>query len=98
MIVGSDVPGITPDHIDNGFRALGVSDAVMGPAPDGGYWLIGLRRHPRVLRPFADVRWSTQFAMDDTKYNLKGNYISIIQLLRDVDDHVDWRLWRRGEL
>ena len=44
VIIGSDVPGIRPHHIATAFRALGGSDAVLGPAIDGGYWLIGLKR------------------------------------------------------
>ena len=43
-IIGADIPGITPAHVARAFAALGAHDAVIGPAPDGGYWLIGLRR------------------------------------------------------
>ena len=44
VIVGSDIPGIKQAHIARAFRLLGSHDAVFGPADDGGYWLIGLRR------------------------------------------------------
>jgi len=44
LIIGADIPGINPDHIEAAFRALGRHDAVFGPAPDGGYWLVGLKR------------------------------------------------------
>ncbi len=53
LIVGTDVPGITPAHIAQAFRLLGRHDAVFGPAADGGYWLVGLKRRPRVLPIFA---------------------------------------------
>ena len=46
IIVGSDVPAIRPHHIVATFKALGRHDAVFGPAADGGYWLVGLRRRP----------------------------------------------------
>ena len=59
VIVGTDVPLIARAHIQAAFRLLGRHDAVFGPATDGGYWLVGLRRRPRVLRPFHGVRWST---------------------------------------
>ena len=44
VLVGSDIPGLTPDAIARAFLALGRHDAVFGPAMDGGYWLVGLRR------------------------------------------------------
>ena len=40
-IVGGDIPGLGPAHIDRAFGLLGTHDAVFGPAPDGGYWLVG---------------------------------------------------------
>jgi len=40
LIIGGDIPGITPALIESAFKALGNHDAVFGPAPDGGYWLI----------------------------------------------------------
>jgi len=56
-IVGADIPGITATHIASAFGALGANDAVFGPAPDGGYWLIGLKRvRPIPPRLFANVR------------------------------------------
>ena len=39
-----------PEHIADAFKLLGRADAVFGQAPDGGYWLIGLKRSPRVLQ------------------------------------------------
>jgi uncharacterized protein len=57
IIVGSDIPGIKASDIAKAFRLLGDADAVFGWAPDGGYWLLGLRRAPRLLAPFA---WQPQ--------------------------------------
>ena len=91
LIVGTDVPGIRPAHIAEAFRLLGRHDAVFGPATDGGYWLIGLRRRPRVLRPFAKVRWSSPHALADTLANLAGCKVAFIATLRDVDDADDLR-------
>ena len=92
LIVGTDVPGIRPAHIAEAFRLLGRHDAVFGPATDGGYWLVGLRRHPRVLRPFANVRWSSPHALVDTLANLKGRAVAFVATLRDVDSASDLRL------
>ena len=86
LIVGTDVPGIAPGHIAKAFHLLGRHDAVLGPATDGGYWLVGLRRRPRVLRPFAAVRWSSAHALADTLANLGGHTVAFVATLGDVDD------------
>lgn len=86
VIVGSDIPDIRPAHIAAAFRALGDHDAVFGPAEDGGYWLVGLRRRPRFLDPFAGVRWSTPRALADTLANLKGRPVALLDTLDDIDD------------
>lgn len=89
-VIGADVPGIRRHHIAEAFRTLGAHDAVFGPAPDGGYWLIGLK-HPRRQPPklFKDVRWSSEHALADTKATMPGYRIAEIATLRDVDDVTD---------
>src|SRR5699024_5098145 len=42
-VIGGDIPGVRCRYIAHAFKALGAHDAVFGPAPDGGYWLIGVR-------------------------------------------------------
>ncbi len=91
IIVGTDIPAIEPSHIAAAFRALGRGDAVLGPTPDGGYWLVGLKRSPRILRPFAGVRWSSAHALADTAANLAGQKVGRAARLADVDDAGDWR-------
>lgn len=85
VIIGSDIPGINARHIRAAFQALGNHDAVLGPAPDGGYWLIGLKRFPRILRPFENVRWSGPDARSDTTRNLRGNRVALLTELADID-------------
>jgi rSAM/selenodomain-associated transferase 1 len=91
IIVGSDIPAIRPEHIAEAFRLLGQVDAVLGPALDGGYWLVGLKTRPRLLRPFAGVRWSTPYALADTVANLDGKRVAFAAMLSDVDDAQDLR-------
>ena len=91
IIVGTDIPGIRAQHIADAFQILGRHDAVFGPAGDGGYWLVGLRRRPKVLDIFKGVRWSTQFALEDTVANLEGMSVGFAASLRDVDDGADYR-------
>jgi rSAM/selenodomain-associated transferase 1 len=97
VIVGSDIPDITPRHIDAAFRALGRHDAVFGPADDGGYWLVGLRRRPFQPDLFKGVRWSTRHALADTLANLGGRYdYALLETLTDIDDAESLERWREG--
>src|SRR5262245_2705552 len=91
VIVGTDVPGMSPGHIAEAFRLLGRHDAVFGPATDGGYWLVGLKRRPRLPRPFANVRWSSPHALADTLANLAGCKVASVATLSDIDDAGDLR-------
>ena len=86
VIVGSDIPAVKRAHIARAFRLLGDHDAVFGPAEDGGYWLVGLRRSPRLVDPFTGVRWSSPHALADTRANLAGLRIGMVETLADVDD------------
>lgn len=90
LIIGADIPGIRPHHIEAAFRALGAFDAVFGPAADGGYWLIGLnRRQPLRRKTFDGVRWSTRHALADTLQRLPSHRIAFVDTLQDVDTGAD---------
>jgi len=89
-IVGTDVPDITRADVVAAFRLLGRHDAVLGPAADGGYWLIGMRRRPHVLQPFGGVRWSSPQALADTLANLRGRSVAYVATLSDVDTPADF--------
>ncbi len=89
VMVGSDIPGIRRDHIAAAFRALGANDWVFGPAADGGYWLVGARRRPRIVTPFDGVRWSSATTLADTLANLTGYDVGFVETLRDVDTAAD---------
>lgn len=86
VVIGSDAPQILRADIAGAFRQLGGSDAVFGPATDGGYWLVGLSHRGRLRPPFCRVRWSTSHALADTIANLKGGTVRMLRVLEDVDD------------
>lgn len=94
IIVGTDIPAIRPLHIARAFSRLAGSDAVLGPTPDGGYWLVGLRRAPRIRTAFGNVRWSSPHALADTHANLAGARVAFADTLCDVDTADDWRAAR----
>lgn len=93
VLIGADIPGITAGDIRAAFRALRGADAVIGPAPDGGYWLIGMSGR-RPGRPFAGVRWSSPEARADTERNFAGRRLARLRLLADVDDAAALAAWR----
>ncbi len=89
-IIGGDIPGIRRAHVARAFRALGTHDAAFGPAPDGGYWLIGLKRTRAVPAGFLQgVRWSGANALADSMAFLPGARIALLDTLRDVDTAAD---------
>jgi len=98
VVIGADVPDVRPRHVARAFDRLGRDDAVLGPADDGGYWLIGLKRRPAVRAPFDGVRWGGPHALADTAANLEraGLRIGYLDTLSDVDTAADLRpgMWR----
>lgn len=89
-IIGGDIPGILPIHISRAFAALGNHDAVFGPAPDGGYWLVGLRHPAHAQAGFLEnVRWSSEHALADSMASLSSARIALTDTLTDVDTAAD---------
>jgi len=87
VLVGTDIPALAPEHIAEAFRLLGRRDLVFGPAADGGFWLVGARRSPRLPLLFGHVRWSSPHALDDVLANLPpGVSAGLTARLEDVDD------------
>ena len=95
VVIGSDIPGVQPAHIADALRQVTGSNLVLGPAPDGGYWLIARGAGARPFKPdvFDNVRWSTASAMDDT-VAAWGGPVGFAPQLADVDTIADYRQWR----
>lgn len=90
VVVGTDVPGIKVDHIRKAFKALGNHDVVFGPAQDGGFWLVGHKRHPIMVDPYRkSVRWSHAETLNDCLKNLKRHKVGFVDRLSDVDNQAD---------
>ncbi len=97
VIIGSDTPDIDRADIAAACEALRGRHAVVGPATDGGYWLIGLRRFPRGPAPFSGVRWSSPETLSDTLEALAGWRTARLRTLSDVDDGAALARWRAGQ-
>jgi rSAM/selenodomain-associated transferase 1 len=99
VLVGTDIPALGAQHIAEAFRLLGRREIVFGPAADGGFWLVGARRSPRLPPLFRQVRWSSPHTLEDALANLpRGVSAGIAAPLEDVDDGEAYRrlMPRRG--
>jgi rSAM/selenodomain-associated transferase 1 len=90
VLIGCDIPDAGPADVREAFRALGRAQAAFGPAADGGYWLVAMSPR-RPARPFASVRWSTEYALGDTLLNFAGRRVAVLRTLHDVDTAADLR-------
>ena len=89
-IIGADIPEISRRHIWKAFTSLGPHEAVFGPAPDGGSWLIGLKRsRPSPKAMFDNVRWSTPHALQDSLTSMSDLRVAHVDMLRDIDSAND---------
>jgi rSAM/selenodomain-associated transferase 1 len=90
VVIGTDCPEITPDYLNRAFSALenGV-DAVIGPALDGGYVLLGLRSFTPSL--FDNIQWGTDQVLSATQHNLRmlNWQWDELDMLRDIDTPED---------
>jgi rSAM/selenodomain-associated transferase 1 len=90
-IIGSDCPAVRVEDIRESWSGLQTHDVVLGPATDGGYWLIGLRQ----LQPnlFRGVHWSTENVFAETIQRVQhaGLSVQLLRELADVDTDRDWR-------
>lgn len=91
LLIGGDIPGIRPRTIADAFRALSRAGIVHGPAADGGFWLVGLKRGgapaPRAL--FGGCRWSSPHALADSEASAAPLRLARAATLRDVDRAAD---------
>lgn len=93
LLVGSDIPGLRPRHIARAFRRLRAARAVFGPAEDGGFWLVGVRRRTRLFA--GPVRWSHPETLADALAQLPFPAASADRLA-DIDDGAAWAAYTRA--
>jgi uncharacterized protein len=95
VLVGTDVPGLSAQLVERAFRKLKSCDVVLGPANDGGYYLIGLKRPHKGL--FVGVPWSTSGVLQRTLEIARELGLSTVLLdwLNDVDRPEDLAMGER---
>ncbi|MBA3664680.1 MAG: TIGR04282 family arsenosugar biosynthesis glycosyltransferase [Bacteroidetes bacterium] len=89
LIIGSDCPDLNQEHIEKAFQHLNESEVVLGPAKDGGYYLLGMNQFYPEL--FSNKRWSTEHVMKDTLADISRLNLSVRLLpeLTDIDEEKD---------
>lgn len=92
LVIGSDVPGVPAAALRQARDALRFADAVIGPAEDGGFYLVGCRR-PALSGLFRGVEWSTDRARKQTETCLRSLGLSVVQVAPwfDIDRAEDLR-------
>jgi len=90
VIIGSDCPWLSDAEIEQAWNELETHDLVLGPARDGGYWLVGLREPKPAV--FDGISWSTETVLEQTLERARGQSLRFLLLreLRDVDTLEDW--------
>jgi rSAM/selenodomain-associated transferase 1 len=91
IVIGTDCVEVSEETISQALYALEAMDLVLGPAEDGGYYLLGLKKPEPDI--FHDISWSTELVLDQTlrKAEEKGLKFQLLKTLRDVDTVSDLR-------
>lgn len=94
VTIGTDCPGLDANKLLQAFQLLHTHDLVLGPATDGGYYLIGLRRFVPEL--FTGIAWSTEQVLPQTIAIAErlGLSIGYLEALTDIDRPEDLPLWQ----
>ena len=90
VLIGTDCPSLEGIHLAQAFEALDQSDLVLGPAQDGGYYMIGMKRRADFL--FEGITWSTELVLSQTLALAaeQGLQTSLLPVLEDIDTLEDW--------
>jgi len=90
IIIGSDCMQINSAIVKEAFAGLEQKDTVIGPAKDGGYYLLGMKINLPFL--FENIAWSTDTVFNDTVFSMKQHNLStaLLPVLTDVDTEADW--------
>lgn len=83
VLIGSDMYDLKPHHIEEAFEKLATHDVVLGPAQDGGYYLLGLTQI--VPKIFQNKSWGTSTVREETLQDLEKVTVHLLEELNDVD-------------
>ena len=87
LIVGSDVPNIKTEHLNLALESLNDHDTVIGPAHDGGYYLLGMKKFNSKL--FLNKNWGNSTVLKDSLNDLINEKVFLLETLNDIDIYED---------
>ena len=87
MIIGSDLYDLTSENIENAFLQLDNNEVVLGPAEDGGYYLLGMNTLQEKV--FRKKNWGTETVRKDTLSDLKDKKVKLLEFKNDIDVYED---------
>ena len=87
IIIGSDLYDLTTENIENAFDKLNTNDVVIGPAEDGGYYLLGMKSLQENI--FKNKNWGTETVRKDTLSDLKDKKVKLLAFKNDIDVYED---------
>ena len=98
IFIGTDVPDLCENDIISAISYLTRNEIVIGPAVDGGYWLIGFSKNilcPVISWPFAGIRWGSSSVLKETlrKAKTEGIKYKLIRKKSDIDKLSDLEFW-----
>lgn len=89
IIIGSDLHDLSQNDLEMAFEALENHDAVIGPATDGGYYLLGMNN--MIPEVFENKDWGTETVFEATMKELKTHKVAVLEARNDVDRYEDIR-------
>ena len=87
VLIGSDLPELTREDLKQAFEALDTNEYVLGPATDGGYYLIGMKSLNSKL--FRQITWGSSTVLRQTIEKIKNKPLSLLEKRRDLDTYED---------
>lgn len=87
MIIGSDLYDLSAKNIEKAFAELDSNDVVIGPAEDGGYYLLGMNTMQENV--FKNKEWGTETVRKDTLTDLKDKKVKLLEFKNDIDIYED---------
>jgi len=87
VIVGTDIFDLNEHHFNEAFKALNTNDVVLGPAEDGGYYLLGMKTLHRSV--FHHKEWGSSTVKNDTLADLSDQKVALLETLNDIDVYED---------
>lgn len=97
ILVGSDIPHLTRETLENAFSQLKIYDMVLGPTVDGGYYLIGMNQLDNEV--FNGQNWGNSSVFENTKRTIKrlGYSVGLTKAYLDLDDIEDIRQYMKND-